>query len=125
MIGARTVRRAALAVAVVAAAGFAAIRPDIVKGYYNDLYPVDPAKRQALDLCFMQDHKFNRLDPDERDACYRHILYSVGDTAAGGSVKPDANPIDLQRAAGQTSNSMPKNDIRRLQQTENTIHTPH
>jgi hypothetical protein len=120
----RSIRRGVVVIAVIAAGGFAAIHPDAVKAFYEDLYPSDPAKRQALELCFMQDHKFNRLDSDEREACYHHMLLPA--TISSGAVTPqqaETNLLDLQRAAGQ--GSMPRNDIRRLEQTHDAVHASH
>ncbi len=122
----RLVRRL-VTVSVVAGAGaLAIINPGAVKAFYEDLYPGDPAKRQALELCFMQDHKFNRLDSGEREACYHRMLQPLGElpaAAAGTPERPQANIVDLERAAGQ--GSLPRNDIRRLEQNENAVHSPH
>jgi hypothetical protein len=114
----RLIKRLVVAAIVVGAGAFAAMNPGVVKAFYEDLYPSDPAKRQALDLCFMQDHKFNRLDAGERDACYQHMLQPLGEVAPGAP--PNVNPVDLQRAAGQTG--APRNDIRRIEQSANAPH---
>ena len=120
----RTLRRVVLVLVGVAAGGFAVMHPEAVKAFYQDIYPSDPAKRQALDLCFMQDHKFNRLDAAERETCYRRALVPIGEVAASPAAdRPDVNLVDLQRAAAQ--GSMPNNDIRRLEQTQNATHSPH
>jgi hypothetical protein len=120
----RTMRRGVMLLAVVGVGGFAAMNPSVVKGFYEDLYPSDPAKRQALELCFMQDHKFNRLDADQREACYHHLLSSLGDIPAAGAaaLRPTANLVDLQRSAG--AGSVPRNDIRRLEQNQNPPRSP-
>jgi hypothetical protein len=110
---------------VVGAGGFAAINPGAVKAFYEDIYPSDPALRQALDICFMEDHKFNRLDASARDACYRHTLSTVGGASAPTATGHQAsvNLIDLQRAASE--GSMPRNDARRLEQTQEVLHSAH
>ena len=107
---------------VVAAVGFGVgllpVNLDTIRNVYLDVYPSDPAKRQALELCFLQDQAFNRLDAGQRDTCYRHAL--VATQAQNGATRPyrvDANAIDLQRAAA--AGSMPRNDIRLLEQNEN------
>lgn len=124
MITARRVRRSVLAVAVAAAAGFAVLHPGAVRALYEGVYPGDPAKREALDLCFMQDHKFDRLDSSERDDCYRRMLYPLGDVAAGApATPPAANIVDLERAAG--AGDMPRNDVRRQEATQGALHSPH
>jgi len=120
----RTVGRSVLAITIVGAVGFVAAYPNVVLGYYLDLYPTDPAKKQALELCFLQDHRFNRLDADQREGCYRHALLPV-ESIAGMSMAevPHANPVDLQRAAAQ--GHLPRNDIRRAEQTQNALnHSP-
>jgi hypothetical protein len=91
----------------------------VFKAYYEDLYPSDPARRHALELCFMQDHKFNRLFADAREACYHRMLSSLGEIPAAGAAaeQPTANLVDLQHSAG--AGNAPRNDIRRLEQNEN------
>jgi hypothetical protein len=110
---ARIFRRFVMAVVVVGAGGIAASHPDAIKAFYEDIYPSDPAKREALDLCFMHDHKFNRLDPSQREACYGSMLLPRGElsSAPAPADRPNVNLVDLQRAAAQ--GSMPHNDIRR------------
>jgi len=120
----RTLRRLILTVAIVGGGGFAAMNPGVVRAFYEDIYPSDPAKREALELCFVRDHKFNRLDPDQRDACYRTMLVSRGEvTVQSPGVQPTANSIDLQRAAGM--GSVPRNDIRRTEETRGAVRTSH
>lgn len=114
-------KRMALALVVIGAGGYAAMNPGVVNAYYRDIYPEDPAKQQALELCFTQDHKFNRLDADERDACYKRMLQPLGELPASG--RPNINMVDLQRAADE--GSMPRNDIIRLQQDRSAPHSPH
>jgi hypothetical protein len=122
MAAVRTVRRSIMAVVVVAAGGFAVTNPGTVRAFFDGIYPSDSAKRQALDLCFREDHKFNRLDSDERETCYRHTLMSLGSMSA--VEQPNANLVDLQRAADQGS-SLPRNDVRRVEQTQGALHSPH
>ena len=116
----RTIRRTVLALIVIGAGAFAVVNPGVVKAFYRDIYPDDPAKRQALELCFMQDHKFNRLDADQRDACYTRMLQPLGEVTP--SEQPNVNLVDLQRAAAQ--GSMPRNDIIRLQENQAAPHSP-
>jgi len=113
-----------IAAALVGGGAFLAMNPGVVRGFYEDLYPNDPAKRQALELCFMQDHKFNRLEASEREACYRRMLQSIGDIPPPGAAPQQANTnlVDLERAAA--GGSMPRNDIRRLEQNQNALHRP-
>jgi hypothetical protein len=116
----RTIRRALLAAVVVAGGSIVAVNPEAFRSFYLELYPNDPAKRDALEMCFLQDHKFNRLDPDERATCYRHALVPT-QSVAGTPLpeRPEPNAIDLRRAAA--AGSMPRNDIRRIEQNESTL----
>jgi hypothetical protein len=117
----RLMKRGLLAAIVVSAGGVAAVHPKAISSLYLDVYPTDPAKRQALELCFLQDERFNRLDADERENCYRHVLMPVETTA--GLAPAEANPIDLRRAAAL--GHLPRNDIRRTEQTQDALHLPH
>jgi hypothetical protein len=104
--------------------GVAAANSAALKGLYQDVFPTDPAKRMALQLCFLQDHKFNRLDASAREACYNHALL-VADTATVGEHPGQAtaavNFVDLKRAADL--GPLPAHDIRLREQGERT--TPH
>jgi hypothetical protein len=121
MMGFRRVARWVLFTAVVVTAGGAAIQSNGIRNLYRELYPADPAKREALELCFSQDHEFNRLDSGERENCYRQVLAPV--EARLGSTPAWANPIDLRRAAA--AGSMSRNDVRRTEQTQDALHLPH
>lgn len=100
--------------------GVAAAHPEIAWKLYDQLYPGDEAKRQALDLCFMENRKFNRLDRDERESCYRQHLPSPSTpVSAAALVSPalaHANFVDLWRASGQ--GHLAKNDIRSEQRNQ-------
>jgi hypothetical protein len=118
----RLVRRALFIVILVTAGGMAATHFQDLSRFYGDIYPTDPTKREALDLCFTQDHQFNRLDANARASCYSRALLPAA--AAAGFVpaaRPIANPIDLQRAAA--AGYMPRNDVRQSQQTQDVL--PH
>ena len=98
------------------ALGAAAAYPGAVWDFYEQLYPSDAAKRHALELCFLTDHKFNRLDPDQREACYRERHAFSTQVALNPALPPPAataptvNFVDLWRASGQ--GGLPQNDIR-------------
>ena len=115
--------RRLLFVGVVAfAGGVASVHPEVIANFYEDLYPSDAAKRQALDLCFLQDHKFNRLNADERNLCYRRNL-TPAEMASAVRSPLEPNAVDMWRAAGE--GHMPRNDVRRREQTEDALHLPH
>jgi hypothetical protein len=119
--------RRLLFVAIVAfAGGVASVHPEVIENFCENIFPSDAAKRQALDLCFLQDHKFNRLDADEREACYHRNLTATAreTTLAVASPAPiEPNAVDMRRAAGE--GHMPRNDVRRREQLENALHLPH
>jgi hypothetical protein len=113
----RSVKRLLVALVVAAAGGFVVMHPGAVKAFYEDIYPSDPAKRQALELCFMRDPNFNRLNPGQREACYRQARLPVG-ILANENQQP--NPLDLERAASM--GPVPHNDIRRQQDEQKALH---
>jgi hypothetical protein len=99
---------------VVAAANSAPLRD-----LYQDVFPTDPAKRMALEFCFLQDHKFNRLDSAARAACYSHALMPATAAAASQQAVPRGAPVnfvDLQRDAAQ--GRLPANDVRLHERNE-------
>jgi hypothetical protein len=119
----RIIKRAVTALLVVGVGAFAVMNPGIVKAFYEDIYPSDPARRQALDMCFRDNHKFNRLDAGERAGCYKRMLLPLGEVSTVPAEKPDVNLVDLERAAAQ--GTLPRNDARRLEQTQGASHSPH
>ena len=111
----RMLRRILSAAILMTVGGVVALHYQEIRGLYEDIYPTDAAKREALDLCFTQDHRFNRLDADARASCYRRAILPAA--AAAGFVpaaRPTANPVDLQHAAA--AGFMPRNDVRRTEQ---------
>jgi hypothetical protein len=116
-----------------AAIGGAVVRPaavtdligaaDTVVDLYDSVFPSDPLKREALDLCFRQNHGFNRLVTAERQSCYAAVLPTQQAAAQGGIRNLGlhaANFVDLWQAAGQ--GHMPKNDIRAQQHAAQVFH---
>ena len=94
---------------VVSAAG---MRPAAVWEIFQQIYPSDPMQRQALDQCFMEDHRFDRLDRAAREACYRRNAAARGAAAPDQAtrIRANSNFVDLWRAAGQ--GHMPRHDVR-------------
>ena len=109
-----------------AAIGGAVVQPEVVFGdagslvdLYHRVFPGDPLKQQALDLCFRQDHGFNRLFAAERSACYEKYLppQAAGNRDVGVNA---ANFVDLWAAAGR--GHTPQDDIRAQQQAAQVLH---
>jgi hypothetical protein len=119
-----------LMVGLGAAAGYAAINPGRVLTLYRQIYPSNPYKQQALDLCSMRDPGFNRADSVARDACYQRFLggregdggpLAGNDEAAIDEAQP--NFIDFWRAGRQ--GNLSKHDIRALQQNQRYLSAAH
>ena len=100
--------------------GVAMARPAAIWDTYRQLYPADPAERRALNECFTQDPSFNRLDQAARQACYRHSLATMPNSAQARVAMPQGNFVDLWRAAGQ--GRLPQNDVRAEEQTDRLFH---
>ena len=94
------------------AASAAGSNPAAVWETLQQIYPKNPTQRQALDQCFLEDHRFDRLDRASREACYRR---SAGTRSEGGpdptaEIRAKSNFVDLWRSAGQ--GRMPRHDVR-------------
>ena len=119
-----------LVVLLAIGAGVAMTHPEVVDGMVDEFLEQfnfgDPTKQHALNECFFADHKFNRLDPAERDACYRQHATETAEAAVVPAPMPppphlpQVNQMDLRRSAGL--GRMPNNDIRAQQQTDRYIH---
>jgi hypothetical protein len=106
-------------VMVVSAAGG---DPGAVWQTLQQIYPSDPMQRQALDQCFMEDHRFDRLDRGAREACYRR---NAAAKAAPGpdpmnQIRANGNFVDLWRSAGQ--GRLPRHDVRFEEQMARYYH---
>ena len=88
----------------------------------QQIYPSDPQQRQALDECFMEDHRFDRFDRVAREACYRRSAAARAASAINpsGQMRPNGNYVDLWRAAGQ--GRMPRHDVRFEEQMARYYH---
>lgn len=75
---------------------------DKIIDVYNSAYPSDPAKSAALARCAARNQGFNRLDPDDRERCYRAAETVPGSPAPTPGAYYAYNPSHL-----------PGNDIRR------------
>ena len=77
---------------------------------YDLLFPSDPIKRQALQQCFAEDHRFNPLNQSSQEKCFE-----ARTAAAVKTPIVQANFVDLWKAHGQ--GPVPGNDIRRTYST--------
>ena len=100
----------------------AGTKPAAVWETLQQLYPSDPMQRQALDQCFMEDHRFDRLDRAAREACYRRNAAARSASAPHPATRISANGnfVDLWRAAGQ--GQMPRHDVRFEEQMARYYH---
>jgi hypothetical protein len=101
------------------AAGGLAMQSKTVSSFIGDIYPADPARREALNLCLLADSHFNRLDPDARATCYHHAFVEPPPQDILATLGSAANQVDLRRAASLTS--APRNDVRLVQQSDRSI----
>jgi hypothetical protein len=125
MVSRFSLRRLFGTLTIAAITAFVAMNPGKVRAFYEELYPSDPARREALELCFARNHQFNRLDPDQRAICYRDTLIRLGEPilAQSADQTPAANPVDLWRAAAM--GALPRNDIRRQEDERNAVPSSH
>ena len=96
--------------------------PGAVWETLQHIYPSDPMQRQALDQCFMEDHRFDRLDRGSREACYRRSAAAQAVPGADPSVaiRGNSNFVDLWRSAGQ--GRLPRHDVRFEEQMARYYH---
>ena len=80
---------------------------DKIIDQYNAAYPSNPAKEAALRECISRDKNFNRLDGDDRQACYRQFA-----PPTPVAVVPSGNPY-----YAYSPSHLPGNDIRRQEAT--------
>jgi hypothetical protein len=108
------------------ASAYTAAHPSRVFGIYEGMYPSDPYKREALQICYEHDHEFNRADADSRDACYRRVLAGPNPMPNPQVLAPprdnEPNFIDLYHASGQ--GHLSQGDVRATQQSDRYLH-PH
>jgi len=103
--------KAVFAAAFLAGTGYlAAINAEKLIAQYQEAFPADPQRREALDLC-ATDPRFNRLDPADRQGC-RSVPFAEAPTSWVGlapvmTPRYDFNPSHL-----------PRDDIRRQQANE-------
>jgi hypothetical protein len=83
----------AIIIGIAAAGG--AMQSPVVSGFVFDIYPQDPGRREALDLCIFADRNFNRLDPTARDACYRHAFATLASTEPPVRTSRSPSEVDL------------------------------
>ena len=91
--------------------------PGAVWETVQQFYPNDPVQRQALDHCFMEDHRFDRFDRVAREECYRRSAAAVG---SADRIRTNGNFVDLWRSAGL--GRLPRGDVRFEEQMARYFH---
>lgn len=76
---------------------------------YDLLFPCDPAKREALHQCMIENLSFNQLDRAAQDGCFKTRL-----ARATPPPPSRANFVDLRRA--DAHGPLSSNDVRRHMQ---------
>jgi len=95
---------------VFSVACLAYVHRDKIIDQYNAAYPSDPAKAAAMQECIAHDKNFNRLDGDDRQACYRKYL---APTAVSVAPAPVATAPASAPYYPYSPSHLPGNDIRR------------
>jgi hypothetical protein len=98
---------------VFSVACLAYLHRDKILDQYNAAYPSDPAKQAAIQQCIERNKYFNRLDADDRQACYRQYI-----PATPIAVAPNPAPYYPYNPS-----HLPGNDIRR-QEANKSYHSP-
>jgi hypothetical protein len=105
-----------LGVVIGVGAAAVALQPKIATTFLDQIYPLDAAKRQALDLCMLEDPNFNRLAPSAREACYRHQLSVPVLAAARATTGVAPNQVDIGQAVAW--GGAPRNDVRVIEASQ-------
>jgi hypothetical protein len=59
---------------LIAAGIFIAFNYNAIAAEWREMYPSDPNRRTAIQLCYIENHQFMRSDTEQRDACYDRWL---------------------------------------------------
>ena len=94
--------------------------PAAVWDTLQHIYPSDPAQRQALDQCFLEDHRFDRLNRGAREACYRRNEAAQAASDPSARIRANSNFVDLWRSAGE--GRLPRHDVRFEEQMARYYH---
>jgi hypothetical protein len=71
----KAVARAPFLVAfLIAGAVFVAVEHDAIVAKWTAIYPSDPARKEALQRCYIENRQFSRLSDEARNACYEKWL---------------------------------------------------
>jgi hypothetical protein len=80
----RYLRQAPVLIPLLVIAGvFLVIEHDGVIAKWSAMYPTDPREKAALQLCYQEDHQFNRLSEEARKGCYEKWLPRLADRQVG------------------------------------------
>jgi hypothetical protein len=103
---------------VFSVACLAYVHRDKIIDQYTAAYPSDPAKAAAMQQCIEHNKNFNRLDADDRQACYRKYLPPT-------AISVVTSPVAAGPAAAPyypySPSHLPGNDIRR-QEANDSYH---
>jgi hypothetical protein len=88
---------------------------DKIADQYNAAYPANPAKEAAIQHCLATNPDFNRMDGDDRKACYRENLGSTPDALPVAAV-PTPSPY-----YAYSPSHLAANDIRRQQANDSYL----
>ncbi len=60
-----------------------AVEHDRVMAEWRAIYPTDPREKAALQICFGENHQFNRMSDEARKDCYEKWMPRLSDKLAG------------------------------------------
>jgi hypothetical protein len=103
---------------VFSVACLAYVHRDKIIDQYTAAYPSDPAKEAAMQQCIEHNKNFNRLDADDRQACYRKYLPATATSVAPAPITAGPSPVPYYP---YSPSHLPGNDIRR-QEANNGYH---
>jgi hypothetical protein len=58
---------------------FGTVRQDRVMAEWRAMYPTNPREMAALQLCFAENHQFNRMSDQARRDCYGEWMSRLSD----------------------------------------------
>jgi hypothetical protein len=71
---------------VIAGVFFVRERNEVI-AKWSAMYPSDPREKAALQLCYVEDHQFNRMSDQARKGCYEKWLPRLSDRVTAVELK--------------------------------------
>jgi hypothetical protein len=79
-LAARTIKQAPiLSLFLIVGAAFVSLEYKGVITEWRAMYPTDAKQQAALQLCYVENHQFNRMSNEDRESCYEQWLPRLPD----------------------------------------------